>query len=901
MKIFNPTNSEFVAPVDLNILNNTYNTLETSHKEALKATSALKQTIAQYDLNEDENGWRAGKIAEVQSILNNNTVDGMSAFAVDDLIKASGDILFGADMQGRLKRQAAWKANNEKIDKMNISEDYKRIFKQLNPYGTYQDKVDKNGNIIEGEAWKPTVNPVNTVALSDIMKTALAFAAKEAGSINNVSFLDKDGKPTSDANLSATGEIYQQINGSWQRLSEEKLSAAMEAAIASIPGARESLKQDYDIAKWKYENGEESDIVDAAGKIKTKDEYLASRIDPFYNAATFYNTEQKVTYGDALKTYMQLSRKGLYGTGSSQNTALTSTDVLQSKSSPNVIKNTLPIEAQAQVNNANQIISDFLVSSGVNNENINKMTDDEIKSLLDKSNNPLVKKQVLEALDVRNENQSYIDSILNNIIDEDLKEQVEAYLYITSGNKNADAAKNNPYIKEYNSYKNRIFGDDVAVQQHFVDNDSFDEFVALMGGTDALKDKGIYTGMYNGKHYARIYKDDDRYFYEFTDNANRAYFNTHNAFGEAWDTAKNLISTAWGDNVVRVRADGSINDLSVWNNPEFLIDNKIYSKDNKNLFGKLNPLGLLNNITGHRTNVATAGNVDTTARTFYADINNFMRNLNTNYGDALKNAGNILVGSTKLSHATPDLTETAIKMKSGEGKMSDLKAIYELQEEEAERTILSTDLVQQGAYVIDENGKFVTMSSGDRLAYNNILHNSKPNEIVPVAKQDPNTGLWGIEVTVKGKIDNKGNMTVSPTTIFIPNVKSETFERWNKNTAFKALNDVNLYKGAERPINIVSKYSFNLPDNFTFIPKGNSFDLYQNNELIRTGVPTEEVVSYRDIYYQYKELQKLLYSNSNINKEAAVNMYLHIATAIAGLYGTQDENTITTIFNLITQ
>ena len=103
-------------------------------------------------------------------------------------------------------------------------------------------------------------------------------------------WLDANGKVTDDITKSVTGEIYSHTKGDWQRLSKAKLAEAVKAVIENTPGAKASLEQDYKIAKWKYDqNGSNPDITDKNGILLTPEQYLAKRIDPFYNAATFYN------------------------------------------------------------------------------------------------------------------------------------------------------------------------------------------------------------------------------------------------------------------------------------------------------------------------------------------------------------------------------------------------------------------------------------------------------------------------------------------------------------------------------------------------------------------------------------------------------------------------------------
>ena len=105
MKGFNYINTEYVPTVDLNTLGNTFNTLEQGHKEAIKTASNLQAEMAKLELNEAENEWRQQKISEIQQTIDNNTIFGNSAAALDDIIVKAGNLASDAGMIGRLQAQ----------------------------------------------------------------------------------------------------------------------------------------------------------------------------------------------------------------------------------------------------------------------------------------------------------------------------------------------------------------------------------------------------------------------------------------------------------------------------------------------------------------------------------------------------------------------------------------------------------------------------------------------------------------------------------------------------------------------------------------------------------------------------------------------------------------------------
>ena len=313
MKGFNYINTEYVPTVDLNTLGNTFNTLEQGHKEAIKTASNLQAEMAKFELNEAENEWRQQKISEIQQLVDNNTVFGNSAAALDDIIIKAGNLASDAGMIGRLQAQKDYTDfKNRVINDKTLPEDYKEYFLEKNPY-YYKDIVDeKTGKVISGTKWHPTTSPTAIVDLSSLISKGLQWAARESGSYNQVRWLDKNGNPTTNPNEVFDGEYYDDTTHTFEKLDRSKIEAGIRAAIESTPGAKESLQQDYDIALWKHKKAINatkgkynivSDVTDDNGITLSPQQYLNKRISPALYAAEYYNTTRKTTYGNGLKTY----------------------------------------------------------------------------------------------------------------------------------------------------------------------------------------------------------------------------------------------------------------------------------------------------------------------------------------------------------------------------------------------------------------------------------------------------------------------------------------------------------------------------------------------------------------------------------------------------------------------
>ena len=313
MKGFNYINTEYVPTVDLNTLGNTFNTLEQGHKEAIKTASNLQAEMAKLELNEAENEWRQQKISEIQQTIDNNTIFGNSAAALDDIIVKAGNLASDAGMIGRLQAQKDYtEFKNKIINDKTLPEDYKEYYLENNPY-YYKDIVDeKTGKVISGTKWNPNISPTAVVDLSSLISKGLQWAARESGTYNQVRWLDKNGNPTTNPNEVFDGEYYDDTTHSFEKLDRSKIEAGIRAAIESTPGAKESLQQDYDIALWKHKKAINatkgkynivSDVTDDNGITLSPQQYLNKRISPALYAAEYYNTTRKTTYGNGLKTY----------------------------------------------------------------------------------------------------------------------------------------------------------------------------------------------------------------------------------------------------------------------------------------------------------------------------------------------------------------------------------------------------------------------------------------------------------------------------------------------------------------------------------------------------------------------------------------------------------------------
>lgn len=315
MNTFQYQSRNYTPRVDLTTLGKSIDTLEQGHKEAIKTASALETAVANLDMNEAEDGFKQQLVNEIQNTIKENTLFGNSYGALDDLIMKQGNIASDGRVIGRLRSNAAKKEYDAKVDAMAIPDGMKQMYKDENPYYYVDGDIDeKTGKVKPGQKWKAKTNPVKTIPMADIQRYALTIAAKDAGGGESISFLDAEGKETYDPTKSADGAMYRKVGTKYERLTKDKIDKAMRVAIQSIPGAEDSLRQDYkyglyqldnqrkDLAKaGKKDNPYMEGFTDKNGNIYTYNQWLSNSINGFKDVAAYNHVYSSIDFGTALQ------------------------------------------------------------------------------------------------------------------------------------------------------------------------------------------------------------------------------------------------------------------------------------------------------------------------------------------------------------------------------------------------------------------------------------------------------------------------------------------------------------------------------------------------------------------------------------------------------------------------
>ena len=302
----------------INQLINTADKLEAGHLKAVEAASQLQATIANLDMNEAEDGFKSGLQAELQQTIADNVQYGNMYYALDDIIKKSGDLLSRPDVIGRLRAQQDYKAFMDDLDKRtDIPEYLKNMYRDgtVNPYH-YEDKVE-NGKIIGGSKWMPAHRPVSHIDEVKIIEQALKLIKPDENNTwGNYYFVDANNNkidPLENQGNISNIALYDHTTGQRVELTPEHIKKALNALYDADSAIRESVEQD--MLYSGYRNSDYSTNTDLyyqegerRGQQKTSKDYF---IDKFGNATIAFAFKQ--TASD--HNWQMFNSAALYGNG----------------------------------------------------------------------------------------------------------------------------------------------------------------------------------------------------------------------------------------------------------------------------------------------------------------------------------------------------------------------------------------------------------------------------------------------------------------------------------------------------------------------------------------------------------------------------------------------------------
>lgn len=399
MKTFQIIESPFVAPVDLQTLNNAYSNLQQRHDDTIKATSELKTAVANLDLNEAEEGFRRQLVSNIEKTIDSNTQFGNLASAYDDVMKLSGDIASNPQLISKLKAQQEYQKFMTDLEaRTDLPEHYKEYYRKMNPYkeGVY----DANGNWIKGTKWEPTKKAALNIDKTVIMDAALKYVTPNKGNYSVTTWMDSNGNLTKKYVEGAKMVRYNTQTYQYEQLTEQEIRDALTSVIRANPQYMDSLRQDYDIAVDDFEDGRDSafNVNNGTGKPISFETFVDNIFSPMIKSKAYsYTTLSKEDFND--KAYKELEAMGF----GYNNQYVSMVDAFTKPGGTSTFKDNSHILAMRAVHNANEELK-----GAIKGLNIDGVTDEFI-SKIDLSN-PELFKQSLFKLDLSDEEYKQLDN-----------------------------------------------------------------------------------------------------------------------------------------------------------------------------------------------------------------------------------------------------------------------------------------------------------------------------------------------------------------------------------------------------------------------------------------------------------------------------------------------------------
>ena len=509
MKFYQNVKRDITPPIDLTVLGNTYNTLQQGHIKALELKTQLETAVSQLEMDPSEDAYKAQLVDGITKAIDENAIGGNMYYSIPELIKQQGNIAKNPGVLGRVKANAARKAFIAEVDKMDVDGDIKAMAKELSPY-YYEDKYDTKGNVIGGSEWSPGYTPVKQIDFNKLITDAIKIAHPDKGSGTGAIFMDSDGNRYSQYVDGTDAYVWSESEMKYERLSPEKLQAAILNAIQNTPGAMASLNQDRMVGVWKANKiqGDDEESINAKiaasngaldenGVIKSFNRYISDRINPSIYAAQYDNRFVTTKYhNDAIKAAAEkrsiqqaLANLALGGNAFGE---------LPSQAGPiAIVKDSSASDSVLSVTQLNQNIKKRLRDAGVEEKNLSGILYNDINKiseLLNATNNPnsaTILKDIQREIQLKGADIEFYNELQNANMS---KKAQEALIFQSAMDGGVDPnelnqSKDNRYINRYNNLINDYVGDGDGLVYQFNEK-RINDIIEKYGGEQKLINAG---------------------------------------------------------------------------------------------------------------------------------------------------------------------------------------------------------------------------------------------------------------------------------------------------------------------------------------------------------------------------------------------------------------------------
>lgn len=506
--------------LDAGIVGNSLKQIADDRENAAKQQSAITLALAQMrdQMHNDEAGFMNDYINNIQNQIEGLAEEGDYRGAINSAIQMAGKTAADPALSGRIKANAEYKAFVDQTQaRKDISQDVKDWAIALNPYH-YEDKRDKNGNIIGGTSWKPNITPVSQIDFNDLLAKVKQMVFQENGGSTKVAFTDADGNETSNPQLGSFGVRYYK-DGKWEGIKQEKLNSLLEAAIDNTPGARAAIAQDWQVANWQYDQMNDEDKAKAYdsmphlfasnGRKYTFQEYYNNRFGKAVKAMSGMNYTSSIRYDSDYGEYMKLKRASAVGAGSGNDAVQSILNQLGTvKGSPAIVDGTTTVNKAFgaltdAVSNLESLYpwlrkdSKWIEAKANGNYNWLASKIAGSKHIMNGEDGDTARRLIRQ---LRSNASIYNSVAAAPNIDKD------AVMFNASVMSGVDLPSNNRYSREFmNVYNSMLYDDTESLRYEFDNHADMIEFSRLIGLSLADKDK-YSSGVSDGKEYIQLDK-----------------------------------------------------------------------------------------------------------------------------------------------------------------------------------------------------------------------------------------------------------------------------------------------------------------------------------------------------------------------------------------------------------
>ena len=505
---------EYIAPVDLQTIGNAYNTLEQGHLKALELRNQLEVAVANLDMDSSEDAFKAQLVSDIGKAIDDNAVNGNMYYSIGEIIKQQGNIAKNPAITGRLQANAARKQFMQQVDAMDVDDDIKAMAKELSPY-YYEDKTDKNGNIIGGTTWAPGYTPVKQIDIASKVGDWIKLASPDKYGGTSVTFMDINGNVSSNYTPGSEAYVFSETTGKTEKLSADKLMAAINFGLQNTPGAMASIQQDMRVGLWKaskvpvdsaeslqYAIGISNGALDNNGQIKSVQQYLMDRISPAIYAKQYSNTIYTTKYhNDAVKAMKEAreQREAAANIGNYEFAIASGYSDIPYQNGPKFIaEDDSASEAASAITYLNGTIANRLRDIGVPESELQGVLFNDTNKIerLVRQYNPSQADRIMAGINKNiaenGANIKYYNQLHNgNYTDKELEAlDYKAAIDGMYDPNSTDYDKSNRYVRRYNDLINSIWGENESIV-YANKSARIDQIIKNYGGEDKLTDAGF--------------------------------------------------------------------------------------------------------------------------------------------------------------------------------------------------------------------------------------------------------------------------------------------------------------------------------------------------------------------------------------------------------------------------